>query len=188
MALPWASVMVIMVLLKVALTCATPEEMFLRSRRRRRGLVSLAMGLLLHLLLAGDRPCRPLAGAGIGVGALAADRQAAAVTQTPIATEIHQPLDVHRDIAPQVALDAVVAVDGLAQAADVGIGQLVDPPAELDPDRRQDLARAGRANAVDIGQGNPDRLAARDVHSGDTRHAKLSSCFCPVRPDQPIRT
>src|SRR5690349_8347746 len=37
MALPWASVMVIMVLLKVALTCATPEVMFLRSRRRRRG-------------------------------------------------------------------------------------------------------------------------------------------------------
>jgi hypothetical protein len=34
MVLPCASVMVIMVLLKVALTCATPEEMFLRSRRR----------------------------------------------------------------------------------------------------------------------------------------------------------
>src|SRR5438874_4410581 len=31
-----ASVMVIMVLLKVALTCATPEAMFLRSRRRTR--------------------------------------------------------------------------------------------------------------------------------------------------------
>src|SRR5262249_17575115 len=34
MVLPCASVMVIMVLLKVALTCATPEEIFLRSRRR----------------------------------------------------------------------------------------------------------------------------------------------------------
>src|SRR6516164_2720432 len=33
---PWASVMVIMVLLKVAFTCATPEAMFLRSRRRTR--------------------------------------------------------------------------------------------------------------------------------------------------------
>src|SRR5947208_12257683 len=36
-ALPWASVIVIIVLLKVALTCAVPEVMFLRSRRRRRG-------------------------------------------------------------------------------------------------------------------------------------------------------
>src|SRR3954452_16167616 len=36
MALPCASVMVIMVLLKLALTCATPAVMFLRSLRRRR--------------------------------------------------------------------------------------------------------------------------------------------------------
>src|SRR5713101_3552725 len=36
MVLPWASVMVIMVLLKVAFTCATPEAIFLRSRRRTR--------------------------------------------------------------------------------------------------------------------------------------------------------
>src|SRR5262245_62331369 len=34
--LPWASVTVIMVLLNEALTCATPEAMFLRSRRRTR--------------------------------------------------------------------------------------------------------------------------------------------------------
>src|SRR5213593_4716426 len=36
MVLPWASVMVIMVLLNDAFTCATPEAMFLRSRRRTR--------------------------------------------------------------------------------------------------------------------------------------------------------
>src|SRR5258707_9384199 len=36
MVLPCASVMVTMVLLKVAFTCATPEAMFLRSRRRTR--------------------------------------------------------------------------------------------------------------------------------------------------------
>src|SRR5207244_5899237 len=34
--LPWASVMVIIVLLNDAFTCATPEAMFLRSRRRTR--------------------------------------------------------------------------------------------------------------------------------------------------------
>src|SRR5436190_10152503 len=34
--LPWASVMVIIVLLNEAFTCATPEAMFLRSRRRTR--------------------------------------------------------------------------------------------------------------------------------------------------------
>ena len=35
--LPCASVIVIIVLLKLALTCAVPEVMFLRSRRLRRG-------------------------------------------------------------------------------------------------------------------------------------------------------
>src|SRR4051812_41200114 len=42
--LPWASVMVIMVLLNEAFTCATPETMFLRSRRRTR-VASLAIKL-----------------------------------------------------------------------------------------------------------------------------------------------
>ena len=41
--LPWASVMVIMVLLKLAFTCATPEVMFLRSRRRGRAVAALTM-------------------------------------------------------------------------------------------------------------------------------------------------
>src|SRR5512132_3943373 len=36
MVFPWASVMVIMVLLNDAFTCATPEAIFLRSRRRTR--------------------------------------------------------------------------------------------------------------------------------------------------------
>ena len=36
MVLPWTSVIVIMVLLNEAFTCATPEAIFLRSRRRTR--------------------------------------------------------------------------------------------------------------------------------------------------------
>src|SRR5512135_1458637 len=89
MALPCASVMVIMVLLNDAFTCATPEAMFLRSRLRTRpvavaslpiqnpfkpateaGRSKTASGRRRRLLLAGDGLGRTLAGAGIGVGAL----------------------------------------------------------------------------------------------------------------------
>src|SRR6185437_5781538 len=63
--------------------------------------------LLRHLLLAGDRHRLALAGAGVGVRALATHRQAAPMAQSAIAAEIHQPLDVHRHLAPEVALDAV---------------------------------------------------------------------------------
>src|SRR6266852_8847663 len=124
--LPCASVMVIMVLLKVAFTCATPEEMFLRSRRRTR-VASLPIPVSLQgpaddgragtrrrsggrLLPAGDRLRRTLAGARVGVGALAPHRPAAAMPQPAIAAEIGQPLDVELNLAPQVALDDVVAV------------------------------------------------------------------------------
>src|SRR5579864_9493407 len=112
MVFPCASVMVIMVLLNEAFTCATPEVMFLRSRFLTRA-GSLAIGRLL-LLLAGDRLGGALAGTSVGVGALAADRQALAVAKPAVAGQVHQPLDVDRHLAAQVAFDLVVMVDGLA--------------------------------------------------------------------------
>src|SRR6185503_1444448 len=143
MVLPCASVMVIMVLLNEAFTCATPDAMFFRSRRRTRAVAVASLpihdpfaadnpraercsasGWRWRLLPARDGLGRSLAGAGVGVGALAADRQAFAMAQPAIAAEIHQPLDVHGDLAPQIALDHVVAVDHLADLQHLLIGQL----------------------------------------------------------------
>src|SRR5215831_13765256 len=127
--LPCTSVIVIIVLLKLAFTCATPEAMFLRSRRRtrvaslpildpfapaslhnRRGQIRLSG----CLLLAGDGLGRPLAGARIRVRALAADRQALAVTQATIDAQVHQPLDVHCYFAAQIAFHNVVTINQFA--------------------------------------------------------------------------
>src|SRR5687767_3305523 len=146
MVLPCASVMVIMVLLNDAFTCATPDAMFLRSRRRTRVASLPILGpfatrwpdpgpkLLCTrlipvldrglLLLAGNRLRRTLTGAGVGVGTLAAHRQPAPVAQSAVATKIHQPLDVHRDLAPEVTLDDVIAVDHFADLKHFRVGQL----------------------------------------------------------------
>src|SRR5687768_3376150 len=111
-ALPCASVMVTMVLLNDAFTCATPEAMFLRSRRRTR-VASLPIQIPFAartpgavnersrrlLLFSGNRLGRSLAGARIGMGALAAHRQSAAMPQPAVAAEVHQPLDVDRGVA-----------------------------------------------------------------------------------------
>src|SRR5689334_5962538 len=96
--LPCASVIVIMVLLKEAATCATPDAMFLRSRRRtrvaslpilnpfaptrrnRREGLSLLSSRSRGFLLAGDRLGRALPGSCIRVRALAANGQPLAVT------------------------------------------------------------------------------------------------------------
>src|SRR5277367_4167516 len=96
-ALPVWSVMVMIVLLKVAATCATPTTTFFFSFLRARPVPAFfsaaagaAMGLLGHFLLAGDRLGRALARARVGVGALAADRQALAVTQAAVAGQVHE--------------------------------------------------------------------------------------------------
>ena len=114
-ALPWASVMVIMVLLNVAATRATPEEMFLRSRRRRRGAVSLAMSYFFTFFLPAIGAADPC-GYGRWYGYAGRAPAVLAMAQAAIAAEIHQALDVHRDVAPQVALDPVLAVDRRADA------------------------------------------------------------------------
>ena len=101
-------------------------------------------GLLRHFLLAGDRFGGTFARARIGVRALAADRQALAVTQAAIAAEIHQPLDVHRHFAAQIAFDEIVAVDRFADLDDFGLGQVVDAAVVAMPTFSQiSLALAG---------------------------------------------
>src|SRR5690349_18496082 len=144
MVLPCTSVIVIIVLLKLAFTCATPEAMFLRSRRRTR-VASLPILdpftawsrlprcrhlSLLHalFLLAGDWFGRTFASPGIGMGTLSAHWETAPVTQTAIAAEIHQPLNIHGDLAPQIALDRVIPVDHFAQLQHFLVGQLGYPP------------------------------------------------------------
>src|SRR3954449_4268029 len=70
-----------------------------------------------HFLL-GDRAlARALAGAGVGLGALAAHRQCAAVPQPAVAADLHQPLDVHRDLLAEIALDTTLVLDHLADLA-----------------------------------------------------------------------
>ena len=129
---------------------------------------------LVLFLLACDRPRLALAGARIGVGALAAHRQALAMALAAETAQIHQPLDVHRDLAPEVALDHIVAVDGLADADHLILGQLVDALVRRHVRLLADLAGLGATDAVDVGQGDLDMLLRRDVDACDSRHSRVS--------------
>jgi hypothetical protein len=51
------------------------------------------------------RATRALAGPRIRLSALTANRQAAAMSDAAISTQIHQSFDIHRNFAAQVALD-----------------------------------------------------------------------------------
>src|SRR5438132_3446456 len=127
------------------------------------------------LLLAGDRPGRPLARPRVRMGALTAHRQPFAVAQPAVAAEIHQPLDVHCNLPPQAALDRVFAVDQLADAQHSVIGHLVHAPLDRNPDPAADLESLGPPDPVDVGQPDRDPLLIWDVDASNPRHLRFSS-------------
>src|ERR1700675_329056 len=180
--LPWASVIVIIVLLNDAFTWATREAMFLRPGRgtRAASLPILDPFAARHcepdqlLLLAGDRLGRALAGPGVGMGALTTNRQAAAMTQPTIASEVHQTFDVHGGFAPQIALDHIVVVDHFADLQDLLVGELRHPPLVRNPRLGHDLPGLGRPDAVDILEPDEDPFVGWNVNTSDTGQSRHS--------------
>src|SRR5581483_297941 len=118
----------------------------------------------LHRLLA-----RALAGAGIGTGTLAAHRQAAAVPDAAVATEVHQPLDVHGDLAPQVALDGELR-DLRANGVDLVLGEVLDPGVRVDARGLAGGVCARPSHAIDVREPDPHVLVHRDVDAGYACH------------------
>ena len=76
--------------------------------------------------------------------------------------------------AAQVALDHVVAVDGLADLQDFLVGELVDAPGVLDADLGHDLAGLRLADPMDVLQRDHDALVGGDVDASDTSHVEPS--------------
>src|ERR1700738_5003667 len=137
----------------------------------------------LLLLLAGDRFGRSLARARVGMGALTAHRQSAAMTQAAIAAEIHQTLDVHADLATQIAFDQIVAVDHFTDLQNFLVGQLIDAAVSGNLDFLHDLGRILLADAMDVLERDLHALVGRNIHTGNTGHRLLS---CRRSPDRPF--
>src|SRR3989339_343288 len=147
-----------MVLLNEAWTWAMPSV----TTRLIFFFVLACAGLAMIYSLLPDGLARTLAGACIGPGALAAERQATTVTQAAVAAQVHQTLDRHADFATQVAFDHVLAYLG-AQALDFRLGQVTDLGRRIHAGRFTDLLRTGTANAVDALDPDPDVLLGRQV-------------------------
>jgi hypothetical protein len=84
----------------------------------------------------------------------------------------------------EVALDAEVAVDRLAELGDLVVGQLVDATLLRDADGIADLLRVLRADPIDVAKRDEHPLVGRDVHAGDARH-DASLLTGPVGPTRP---
>src|SRR5699024_1832501 len=149
--------------------------MFLRSRRRVRVAAPFFCTLAIYtfpslLLLVRNGLLRALAGTRVGLGALAADRQAATVTQAAVAADFNQALDIQTDFAAQVALNIVVAVDHFTQLSGFFFGQVLYAGVRIDTGLLQDLVGRLAANAEDVGQADLHALLAGKVNTGNTCH------------------
>ncbi len=84
--------------------------------------------------------------------------------------DVHEALDVHRDLGPQRPLDLVVALDLGTEAGDVRVGQVADPQGSADPRRLEDVQRRGAADPENVGETDLDLLVAREIDAGNTSH------------------
>src|SRR5262249_34461258 len=114
--------------------------MFNLGRSRERG---YRLRRLLRRLLLRHRPtARALARARVGLGALAAEREAPAMTQAAVAADFHQALDVERDLLAEVALDAAHFLDDPADLPDVVLGEVLHADVTTDTGGAEDVVRA----------------------------------------------
>src|SRR5262249_29119762 len=115
-----------------------------------------------------------LAGAGVGMGTLAAHRKPFTMTQPAIRAEIHQPLDVYRHEPAQIAFDRIFTVDQFAHPQYFVIGQFVHPPLRWNANTLADLASRSMADAMDISEPDGDPLLIGNVDTSYPRHLRLS--------------
>src|SRR6185369_10764716 len=119
---------------------------------------------------------RTLAGTGIGACALPAHRQAAAMAKAPVATDVHQALDVHGRFAAQVALDGELP-DLVADLFQIAVGQVLHLLRICNAGGFADLASAAAANAEDRRQADFGVLMRRNIDASDTCHVRPLKLF-----------
>ena len=87
------------------------------------------------------------------------------MTESSVATEIHQALDVQRDVASQVALYAVTISDDLAESNDLLVRQLLNLLSAVNLSLRTNLLRGRLTDPEDVREGHPCLLPARKVYT-----------------------
>ena len=91
-----------------------------------------------------------------------------------IRADVHQSLDVHRDLGAESALYAQILFDRLAEAIRVSVVQIPNSLFRIHSGISENLSRGGAADSVDVRQPDLELLLAWQIHAGDTCHLSLS--------------
>src|ERR1700721_1015856 len=132
---------------------------------------ALPLSLRRRFLLACDCALtRSLAGARVGVRALAASRQVAPVAQSTIGLNVNQPLDVHGDVFAQIAFDLAFVLNHLADAVYLVFTEILDFFDRVYVGCYQDAQGARVTDSENVGQRDSCLLVAGKVDACNTCH------------------
>jgi hypothetical protein len=121
-----------------------------------------------------DGLARPFAGAGVGLGALATDRQSTQMADAPVAFDTLQPFKIHADFAAEVTSDDVLAIlNGVYDLGELLFRQVLRANARIDIGFGQDDLRVAGPYAVNVTEGNVDPLVGRNLYTNDTSHISI---------------
>ncbi len=103
------------------------------------------------------------------------------MAQPPIGAEVHQPLDVDRNLAAKVAFDHIVSIDRFANLHHFRVGQLGDPPLGGDMHLLDDLFGLLRPDPVDVLERDDHALVGGDIDACYASHSPKRSISAAVR-------
>ena len=98
------------------------------------------------------------------------------MTQPTIAAEIHQPLNIHGDLAPKIAFDDVVTIDHFANLEHFLVGQLRHATFLRNRHLLHDFAGLFGPDPVDVLERDDHALVSGYVDTGNTGHGLNSCC------------
>ena len=128
-------------------------------------------GLGVRIALHADGLAGAFARAGVGLGALAAHRQAAQMADAAVTLDALEALEVHADFAAQITFNDIFAL--LNRVDDQGellLGQILRANRRVNVGAFENLFRVDRANAVNVAQRDVNALAGRNFHTNNACH------------------
>ena len=87
------------------------------------------------------------------------------MAQPSVRADVHEALDIHGDLTPEVALDVMLRSNDVPQLGDFLVGEILRPGVWVDLSLSDNFIAYRAPDPVDIGERNLYTLIARDVDS-----------------------
>src|ERR1700682_503076 len=112
-----------------------------------------------------------LAGARVGVRALAANREIPAVPQAAITLNLDEPANIHLDLFAEIPFHATLGFDGLTKAVNLFFREILNFFGGLNTGLGTQRTSASQSDPIDRSQSDPKSLLRRKIHTCATCHA-----------------